>query len=425
MMAMPEPTPEEIATFTTLDLVADWADVPHRSSPDGDGSTSPRGTLFQALGANATTKPRSVAGIPKDEFDNIVATWKIGQMSPSPIARASAGLLGTACRLAAGTIKRKALVESEDLAAQLAQAEVQKLMLQAQIATANATASSSCTAAKKVKLSTVVDQSIDTEVELLSTNELATAYASYRTWYGDVPPPEEDVSKEQLAGLKALYTSGSAPYVDLAVWGPHALRLQKKLQMEGLVMGNDGKWRLTKLFGPPTYDQWLEGWTVFRTGSVMLAELTPATCDAYSRHIGQYAKTYGSQVWPLIYQADVRARVELLERVRRAGTLAADDAAKNGGSHPFQASKPWEWSFRAAVADNQFWKTELEQKALMVLNRLTSVSENLGGDAPIGRAATAAAIAMETDASEVEDDRDAADYSPPLSPPPPFYGDQA
>ena len=42
----------------------------------------------------------------------------------------------------------------------------------------------------------------------------------YRLRMGDDRTPEEDAALEQLTGLKALFSTGSPPYVDLAVRGP-------------------------------------------------------------------------------------------------------------------------------------------------------------------------------------------------------------
>jgi len=153
--------------------------------------------------------------------------------------------------------------------------------------------------------------------------------------------------------------------------------------MEGLMMQLDGSFAMAKQYGPPSFDSWMEGWTVFRTGAVMLGQLTPATCDLWAKTVGAYNKTYGSKLWPLIYQAEVRGRVEQLERVRRRG--AKEHAKASPGTHDYDPAKPWEWSFRATAEDEKFWKAELEQKALKILTKMSEVSETLGGDAVVAR----------------------------------------
>ena len=96
-----EPTPEEMAAMTTLDAIADWADLPHRAE-GAAAPASPRGTFFAVLGATGQSRPRNVAAISVDAFADAVKQWRIQDSVPSPVLQASAGLLGTAARLAFG-----------------------------------------------------------------------------------------------------------------------------------------------------------------------------------------------------------------------------------------------------------------------------------------------------------------------------------
>ena len=95
-----EPTKDEMITMTTLDVIADWADLPHRRDSE-DAPLSPRGTFFAALGASSTTKPRIVAAIPENAFGKVVEGWLINSGRPSPVLLASAGLVGGCAIIAA------------------------------------------------------------------------------------------------------------------------------------------------------------------------------------------------------------------------------------------------------------------------------------------------------------------------------------
>ncbi len=95
-----------------------------------------------------------------------------------------------------------------------------------------------------------------------------------------------------------------------------------------------------QLFGPPNIDEWLAGFAVFRTGAIMLGEISPATLDLWVKVITGYASRYGPEVWALVYQTDVRARLEHMERVRRNGAAAMLQAIGAGGSHPFNPKHP-------------------------------------------------------------------------------------
>jgi hypothetical protein len=104
-----------------------------------------------------------------------------------------------------------------------------------------------------------------------------------------------------------------------------------------------------------------------------------------------YHSRYGPAVWLLLYQADVRARLEQLERVRRRG-LAAASAGLPAGEVPFDRARPWEWSLRELVADNKFWRAEFEEPALLVLSRAGRLNNVVDGDAPVQQSAKAAAL---------------------------------
>ena len=365
----------------TMDDAAQWADLPHRA-PDQDEAMSPRGSFMRHLGAVEGTKIRVVAAIPPVDFEQLVSTWKFNGDVPNPVLRSAAGLLGNACRIAAGVQKPREVIAKEMIQYQEAKYKDMELQLAlAQASTASTPVNASIAGSRSVKLATCVDQANDMEATLMTPDEKVAAYDRYKTSQGDVPRPEEDLTDEQLAGLRALYRSGQVPYVDLAVWGPFGRRIQKKLKLSGLIMGANGSLQQSQLFGPPCLEEWIAGFTVFKTGSVMLGELTPSVCDHWMKNIAEYARRYGPSVWPMIYQAEVRARLEHLERVRRAGQQAHDGAIKAGGTTDFDPAHPWEWAFRRCADDVLFWRRELEEPALLVRSHVGKVKDHVEQDA--------------------------------------------
>ena len=62
-------------------------------------------------------------------------------------------------------------------------------------------------------MSTIIDQGSDREITPPVESEVDAYYAVYRKRMGHDPRPEEDITMEQLSGLKALFASGAAPYV--------------------------------------------------------------------------------------------------------------------------------------------------------------------------------------------------------------------
>eukprot|EP00971_Amphidinium_carterae_P114138 2261951-Amphidinium_carterae.1 len=76
----------------------------------------------------------------------------------------------------------------------------------------------------KVKLATVVSQTLDQEVEMIADSVVAEGYKTYKSLYGCYPPSDADVTHEQLTGLWTLLESKKVPYVDFSVWVPQASR---------------------------------------------------------------------------------------------------------------------------------------------------------------------------------------------------------
>ena len=80
--------------------------------------------------------------------------------------------------------------------------------------------------------------------------------------------------------------------------------------------------------------------------------------------IKRYHDRYSASVWAIIYQADVRARLELSERLRRRGESEHQRAQASGLAHTFNPAAPWDWVWQAIVAETCFWEEEFEEPAL-------------------------------------------------------------
>ena len=82
--------------------------------------------------------------------------------------------------------------------------------------------------------------------------------------------------------------------------------------------------------------------------------------------VTNYAGRYDAEAWALIYQTEVRARLEHMSHVRRDGAAAKVQATAAGGTHLFNVGSPWEWVFRETAHDTEFWRTEIEEPALLI-----------------------------------------------------------
>ena len=94
-----DPTDAELASFSTLDDVATWADVPG----DHVQATSARKALSALLGAEPTQLPRIVRVIDEATYVNALGTWQVTGTNVGLAVKSTGLLFGKACRVHAGT----------------------------------------------------------------------------------------------------------------------------------------------------------------------------------------------------------------------------------------------------------------------------------------------------------------------------------
>ena len=56
------------------------------------------------------------------------------------------------------------------------------------------------------------------------------------------------------------------------------------------------------------------------------------------------------------------------------------------GTCEFDASRPWDLLLAELTGDGAYWKREMEEPAILVLNSVAKLSAVIGGDAPVGTA---------------------------------------
>ena len=223
----------------------------------------------------------------------------------------------------------------------------------------------------KFKMNTVVNQATDVELVTLDGKSIAGAYATYRAVFGTVPPPDEELTVEQLTAVKTMIDADMVPYVDFAVWGAHGGRLMRKLKLHGNTFTHDGTLQPIEVSGPPSFDHWLSSYLCLRTALVSWQVVDLGRVDAYARLIGRYVARYEGS-WFQIYQADVRCRSEHMERIRRRGEEERAVTELAGHVHALTTAKPWDWVWAEAAKDLEFWRIELEEPALLMLTRARS-----------------------------------------------------
>ena len=144
-----------------------------------------------------------------------------------------------------------------------------------------------------------------------------TCYARWPETFGPSkirPPPDEDPSEDQLSSLHYLISSGEVPYVDFAVWGPYQQRLLKRQTLVGLQLNEMGEVVQIEILGPATYTMWKSCWTILANSLLLLGALDLGNLVDYGLFFDRFHARHGERTYPLMYQADVRPRMELMGR---------------------------------------------------------------------------------------------------------------
>ena len=100
---------------------------------------------------------------------------------------------------------------------------------------------------------------------------------------------------------------------------------------------------------------------------------------AYSRRLHSLHLRFGPTLWPLLYQAESRCRLEHMEPLRRTAIAGRNKAIAAGGSHDFDPARPWNSATKAAK-DDQYWDDKFTDHVLLVAAQAKTVSAAMGGD---------------------------------------------
>ncbi len=191
-----------------------------------DNVRTPRGSLFQLLGCHGAEPPRTLGIITAGDFDRALQNWRILDAAPATTTTAptiaqfgQAGVFARTCRFLCG-------MEPAAVPTYAAPA---------------APSTGSTTATRKVKMSHIINQTDDDEIDILDSAAVTQAYKNYHDRIGGFPPDDEELTTEQLTTLHALFNSNRAPYTDMAVWEPFQHRLQKRMKMKGVRFSATGE----------------------------------------------------------------------------------------------------------------------------------------------------------------------------------------
>ena len=340
------PTDAEIADLQTIQSIATWAGV----KPEVWTA------ILADIGADGTEVPKSVALTTDVEWDALLAEVRVGDDGAKRpltlMAKMTLRLFMRTARLVAGV----------DAVSNIASpttplpAETRLPVKEEQ---------------RTIKLSQVLDQSSDDTAPVMSPEAVKAFYAAYKAIFKRLPPPAKECTVDQLSAVLFRLKSGVPQYADFSVFGPYGSRLNRRLKMKGLQLRSDGELHTVEIVGPPGIHEWIKSFELLTTALVDFEAVSLGALLDYQGHIQELHDEHGPTTWSLLYQADVRCRLELMERIRRS--LSSED----------EADQPWDAVFRIAIEDQKFWRREFEKPALLVLTKAGRLNELVDDDAKV------------------------------------------
>ena len=316
-----DPTTDELATINSLAEAGDWAGT----------SGLVQDALLIALGS--PTKFRDLAFISRTIWDRVVGSLKVSEGDPAverdltPVEASRTEILRRVVLLRLG------ITPDNPGDPGIPTARVNPVTMLPGSPGGTVPPSGS-TPTRKLKLSSIIDPTLDAEITMIEQPEADKLYAAYKAKFGDHPAPDVDPTLDQLSALKQLVSTGALPYVDMSLWGPHGLRtLRKQVYTSHQLNAATGEWTKKELPGPSDIMSWQKAFKTFRAAMLLLEIADAERLDAYAGHIRDLSVQFGSDVWGIIYRADVRMRSEYMDRVRRQ----LSESPQWG----FTAASPW------------------------------------------------------------------------------------
>jgi hypothetical protein len=370
-----DPTTEELAGINTLAQIFDWL-----------GTAEPaRVALCAALGGG-TPRLRDVVYIKGNDWDNAVASVSISVPDNNeprhltPVECGHMAMLRRICRLRLGLRAVEVLDTGRPAAGlQGSGLDMASPLSQGSTLASPNSAPSISTSDPKLKLSIILDPSLDSDLIRLPHSQVRGLFNAYAKNRGAEPAEDVEPTVEQISAVAQVVASDLVPYADFALLGPHGRRLVGKLSYMAWTFQPDGTWHRKELPGPPSFEHWWSSFRVLRTIFLLLDIAPPELLDNYGEMLRGFHTLYGPSAWFLIYTADVRMRSEQFDRLRRYAERDHEAVTTTGltSTSTFDPAKPWHATFRAALADKLWWDENLHRPAILFLTRVKSASESV------------------------------------------------
>ena len=310
--------------------------------------------LLAELGDETCNDPRILASIGHDMMRTAVATC---QVNTATGPRALSAMEKSRCNIWYAAARRKHNLELVDIIATPVAAP-------GPAAPAVPGPAAPPTIVRRIRISTVMNQASDMEVDLLGAAELADKRRNYKTIMGDNPRDECEATDVQLSAFSRVNQAGLNPVADFGVWGPFGERTERVLKFKTFVQGVDG-YKMAELPGAGNLEAWQACWEIYKTAAIIDGAAAPATLDRYAGEFAAHCRRY-PDCWGICAQADIRARTELWPQLRRrleAFHLASPQLST------FDVQMPWNSVIRESVGSSalDFWDFQLREPARLFL----------------------------------------------------------
>ena len=218
----------------------------------------------------------------------------------------------------------------------------------------------------KMKFTHILDQSDDSEFQIVTDMVKARWMQRYIDVTGGLPCEETEPTKEQLSALhRRVHQLASPPYADFSVFTPFGKKMYRSTRYRTYIPNLDGTFLMREVPGPSNYTQWLACFRVWKVAMVMLDCIPIAPLQQYEIHIEKLVKLYPTS-WHLVVSAEDKARSDHLARLQLKATLDHQTGKSTPmGWDPHAPS--WGPLFRQLLDDQPFWAENVHNPALVWL----------------------------------------------------------
>ena len=217
-------------------------------------------------------------------------------------------------------------------------------------------------AVRKLKMSSYIDQTDDSEFLPAPRKTVEKWYANFVAFAQGPPNDAEEPTGDQLQAVyHKVKQMLAAPYVDFAIFGPFNRKVVRAMKFVAWVPTGDGSFLRKEIPGPENISALMVPWKVFRVTALMLQIIAEMALQRYRENMERLAGLW-PEAWHLIYLADDKMRAEGLEKYRRK--IEAGISAGRPAPPLWDASEPWSACFLMAADDRTYWDEQVKDVAL-------------------------------------------------------------